>query len=252
MRAAWLVPLSVFACALFPASAWAQAQPLAGMPNSARAAVGTLPLLAALGIGIVVAVGAVVAFLHMTAKGRNAGEYADWADPGETDASEAAYDQEQAEDSEEEATDPFVPDGERDSDPHGESQSFTDHTIPLARTQAAASMPGAGPMHGPRLCGLSGDFSGLMFRVTGSGLMIGRDPAYCQIVFPVEAGEVSRRHCTLHYEADSELFFLEDHGSSNGTFLANGRRMQPGKRYPLKSGERFALSGDIHWFAVRN
>lgn len=223
------------------------------MPDTARAAVGTLPLLAALGIGIVVAVGAVVAFLHMTAKGRNAGEYADWVDPGEPDAGVAAYDQEQAEGRQGDAAPPFVDHGcPRSDHPHGEAQSFTDHTIPLARKPAATSMPGAGPMHGPRLCGLGGDFSGLMFRVTGSGLMIGRDPAHCQIVFPVEAGEVSRRHCTLHYEADSGLFFLEDHGSSNGTFLADGRRMQPGKRYPLKPGERFALSGDIHWFSVRD
>jgi len=222
------------------------------MPDSARAAIGTLPLLAALGIGIVVAVGAVVAFLHMTAKGRSAGEYADWVEPGESDADVAAYDQEQAEISEEEEAPPFARDGEGHSDTPEEAQSFTDHTIPLTRAPAALSIPGTNPMHGPRLCGLGGDFSGLMFRVTGSGLMIGRDPGYCQIVFPVEAGEVSRRHCTLHYEADSGLFFLEDHGSSNGTFLADGRRMQPGKRYPLKSGERFALSGDIHWFAVRN
>lgn len=224
------------------------------MPDTARAAVGTLPLLAALGIGIVVAVGAVVAFLQMTAKGRDAGEYADWADPG-TDAGEAAYDPLQALDGEPAGPLPSDRDGAPPAGSSGEpgaSEAFHDHTIPLAPAQAVPAMPDAGPTHGPRLCGLGGDFSGLMFRVTGSGLMIGRDPAYCQIVFPIEAGEVSRRHCTLQYEAESGLFYLEDHGSSNGTFLADGSRMQPGKRYPLRSGERFAISGDIHWFAVRN
>jgi len=245
-----MAPLTAIAIVLVPGSAWAQAT---AMPHSARAAVGTLPLLAALSIGIVVAVGAVVAFLHMTAKDRNAGEYADWTDPGETDSAEEAYDDVQAGDTEAEAEAAPQQDADRRSDTSEEEQAaFADHTIPLARAESAPALPSSGPLHGPRLCGLGGDFSGLMFRVTGSGLMIGRDPSYCQIVFPVEAGEVSRRHCTLRYEADSGLFFLEDHGSSNGTFLSDGQRMQPGKRYPLRSGERFAVSGDIHWFAVRS
>ena len=221
------------------------------MPHAARTAVGTLPLLAALGIGIVVAVGAVIAFLHMTAKGRGVKDYVGWAEVGEPHfaEAEAADDLERANAEEDRERGQHA---EVRSESPGEEQDLADLTIPLARADAVPLLPRGEPAQGPRLCGLEGDFSGRMFRVTGRGLMIGRDPAYCQIVFPAEAGEVSRRHCSLLYDAQSHLFFVDDHGSSNGTFLSDGRRMQPGKRYPLRSGERFSLSGDIHWFEVRD
>ena len=248
VRAARMASLTLVASIAIPESAWAKAS---GMLNSTRTAVGTLPLLAALGIGIAVAVGAVIAFLHMTAKGRNTGDYSDWADAGEAFFNEPAYDHDQVDDGE--ALESPQPQPDRQQQSHREDHTLTDYTIPLPRSPAAAMSSSNGvQVRGPKLCGLGGDFSGLMFRVTASGLTIGRDPGNCQIVFPAEAAEVSRRHCSLQYEVDSQVFILEDLGSSNGTFLSDGSRIEPGKRYPLRSGERFALSGDIHWFAVQN
>ncbi|MDB4867716.1 MAG: hypothetical protein JWR03_2049 [Cohnella sp.] len=193
-------------------------------PAAAYMAVGSLPLLAALGIGIAIAVGAVVAFLQMTAKGRDQRQTTEWNQVELASASE-----------------------QRD---HEESANYT---IPLGRiyTEPAPQPSETAEEGQPRLCGVEGEFAGTCFRINGQGLSIGRDPALCSIVFPQDVGEVSRRHCTLQFEEGRQLFLLEDHGSSNGTFLQGGERLEPGKRYELRSGERFALSGTVHWFEVR-
>jgi hypothetical protein len=191
-------------------------------PASAQAAVGPVPLLAALGIGIAAAVGAVIAFLQLTAKGRDQRTAAVWPD----------------------AEPAVVPPAEDRDEPTG-------YTIPLNRVGPLPVPPEPEDEGQPRLCGVEGVFAGSCFRLTSGGLSIGRDPSVCSIVFPLDIGEVSRRHCTLMFEEDQRLFLLEDHGSSNGTFLPGGLRLEPGKRYELRSGERFALSGTVHWFEVR-
>lgn len=188
---------------------------------ASRSEAGTLPLLAALGLGIAVAAAAVIAFLQLTSKGRNPLDYPEAED--------------QAEDG------PFEPFHE----------AVTDYTIPLARIPGV-SHPAESEADGePMLCGVDGEFAGASFRVNGEDLLIGRDASTCQVVFPMEIGEVSRRHCTLRFDEETRTFVLEDLGSSNGTFLDGGERLQPGKRYTLRSGDRFALSGEKHRFEVR-
>lgn len=247
MRSRMRLGLLVFVSAILAVLVPEQTSAAAIMPAAQRA-VGTLPLLAALGVGIVIAAGAVVAFLQMTAQGKHAGETADWVQEeplhavDEDDDSDAVYFAEHPSVMPHSATD-----GQEAIEP-----SLQDHTVPLGQTQIVSSTPIMESARGPRLRGIGGEFAGLVFKVTDSGLSIGRDPAYCHIVFPPSANEVSRRHCTLRYEADSQLFYLEDHGSSNGTFLSDGRQLEPGKWYPLRPGERFALSGEIHWFTVQD
>lgn len=80
----------------------------------------------------------------------------------------------------------------------------------------------------PMLCGIDGEHAGSCFRILNRRLTIGRDPARCAILFPYEASDISRVHCTLGYREDSRVFVLEDNGSSNGTFLMNGERLKPG------------------------
>ncbi|TJY40867.1 FHA domain-containing protein [Cohnella pontilimi] len=134
------------------------------------------------------------------------------------------------------------------AEPRDEPSSYT---IPLDIVGLKPASPEPEIAGEPRVCGVDGVFAGSCFRLTGGGVSIGRDPAACSVVFPVEIGEVSRRHCTLTFEESRRLFLLEDHGSSNGTYLPGGRRLEPGKRYELRSGERFSLSGSVHWFEVR-
>lgn len=206
--------------------------------TTAQVEVGTLPLLAALGIGIALAVGSVIAFLQMTVKGKGTG------DPAQVPAEEIEPDE-------------AGPDnGWNEQDPSQnveyEDNPLTDYTIPVTRLLAQPDPAELADDDEPRLCGIGGEHAGTCYRVLDRRLSIGRDPSQCGIVFPYEAGEISRRHCTLRYSADSGLFFLEDHGSSNGTFLSNGERLEPGKVYELQAGDRFCLSGTEHWFEVRD
>ncbi|HWL11333.1 MAG TPA: SpoIIE family protein phosphatase [Planctomicrobium sp.] len=64
-------------------------------------------------------------------------------------------------------------------------------------------------------------------------LVVGRDPT-CDLVIPRQA--ISRFHAQVIASRDS--FYLEDMGSTNGTFL-NGRRLA--KREPLSDGDRITL-----------
>ncbi|WP_169733258.1 FHA domain-containing protein [Cohnella panacarvi] len=199
--------------------------------------VGTLPLLAALGLGIAAAVGAVIAFLQMTAKGKAMSGQQRVSANDEDDDQGEAY----AETFEEESA--SAPEYEED-DP------LTDYTIPITRIldSPGAALPARDSE--PRLCGIVGEHAGVSYKLDRR-LLIGRDAGQCGVVFPYEAGEVSRRHCTVRYVPEEKIFLLEDHGSSNGTFLASGVRLEPGKQYELRDGDRFSLSGSSHSFEVR-
>lgn len=206
--------------------------------------VGTLPLLVALGIGILVAAIAVIAFLQMTTKGQPfAGGQLRVKEDEETEtASEAEADWQ---DDADETDDSSAADSEYEDD------AITDYTIPVTRILAATGTAEPAFETEPRLCGIVGEHAGASYRLLGRRLLIGRDAAQCAVVFPYEAGEVSRRHCTVKYIEETNRFLLEDHGSSNGTFLASGVRLVPGKAYELSDGDRFSLSGEQHIFEVK-
>lgn len=209
-----------------------------------KAMAGSLPMYAALAVGIGVAVLSVIAFLQMT-RGKNAPAVADGQETGSADFSPYA-----------------VPSARPSAGPAAEAEEemddgepearMPDYTIPLPGIPKAFSRPDAFWQGKPRIYGLGGRFAGETFRVTDKALFIGRDPSVCHIVFPADAGEISRRHCSIRYDSASGTFYLEDHGSSNGTFLPGGEKLVPGKSYPLKAGDRFALSGDSHWFEIRH
>lgn len=51
--------------------------------------------------------------------------------------------------------------------------------------------------------------------------------------------KVSRRHARILLQ-DGQ-YFLEDQGSTNGTFINRGRRLEPGHRHPLKDGDEIIV-----------
>jgi len=199
--------------------------------SSSQGRAGTLPLLAALAVGIAVAVGSVIAFLQLTAKGK-----------GNMDFTTQLVD-EQVDKWDDES---LVTNSELEDNP------LTDYTIPLTRILSYPEHVEEATDVEPRICGVEGEHSGNCYRVLNRRLSFGRDPSQCSILFPYEAGQISRLHCTLSYVEYSGTFVLEDHGSSNGTFLADGQRLEPGKGYELLAGQRFSLSGSEHQFEVRN
>jgi len=100
----------------------------------------------------------------------------------------------------------------------------------------------AEPVSGWRIYGVSGPLAGNSFELTTAPIVIGRDPKACNLIIPSASGNLSRRHSIVRFDGDGVNILLEDCGSTNGTFLSDGRRLEPGMPHPLRSGERFYLA----------
>ncbi|MBI2900469.1 MAG: FHA domain-containing protein [Planctomycetes bacterium] len=93
----------------------------------------------------------------------------------------------------------------------------------------AAPHRGAAPCQGPALRIAAGGRTGRVYEI-GEALRIGRHP-YNEVSVPDRA--VSRYHCWITFcEAG---FFVEDLGSTNGTFV-NGERVLERRR--IRAGDR--------------
>ena len=60
--------------------------------------------------------------------------------------------------------------------------------------------------------------------------------------------KVSRRHARITRRAGQ--YFIEDLGSTNGTFVNRGRRLVPGDRLPLKDGDEIIIGKTFLQFRV--
>jgi len=69
-------------------------------------------------------------------------------------------------------------------------------------------------------------------------------------MFPDTMADISKRHCQLRFDSQSSKFWLEDLGSSNGTFLASGKSCRPGQPQQLSPGDRFYLASPANTFEV--
>lgn len=86
---------------------------------------------------------------------------------------------------------------------------------------------------------ISGEYAGVKFKLTdGETLMLGRDPALCNIVFRDK--NISRRHCAVRYSAAQDRYYVMDL-SKNGTFLENGVRLRPQAEMALERGSKIYL-----------
>ena len=91
---------------------------------------------------------------------------------------------------------------------------------------------------------LGGALAGMEVPVSAR-VVLGRDPASAQIVFPSEDTAVSRRHCEIRFDRAAALFEIRDLGSRNGTFVANGpdppRRLAPDVVERLAPGQNILV-----------
>ncbi len=98
-----------------------------------------------------------------------------------------------------------------------------------------------------RLRGSHGNFNDKVFSIpTPNGvnaLMVGRDPAVCQITFPNQLDTVSKRHCIFNWIQATRTFTVEDLGSTWGTFV-NGKKIVKGEKVTLKNGDTVDLAAD--------
>lgn len=121
---------------------------------------------------------------------------------------------------------------------------------PATQMGQAANMDRAGQTPGSCLKCTGGEYAGNSIEMDGGEICMGRDPASCQLVFSQESPFVSGRHCVVSYNQEEDLFYLQDLGSTNGTFLMNDEKLDPGKFYILKEGEGFYLGDRSTSFQV--
>ena len=89
---------------------------------------------------------------------------------------------------------------------------------------------------------------GKTYSVSGK-IIIGRDPATCQIVFPAKTPGISGKHCAVQELAQGVV--VTDLGSTYGTYLENGTKLEPNKPYTILGGEAFFLASKDNGFRVK-
>lgn len=80
-------------------------------------------------------------------------------------------------------------------------------------------------------------------------LVFGRDNSRCNVVFPADTPGVSGMHCRICLIG--EQIELTDLGSSFGTFLSYGKKLEPHVPYVLKSGDVFYLANSEYSYQVK-
>ncbi|MBE6929357.1 MAG: FHA domain-containing protein [Ruminococcaceae bacterium] len=110
--------------------------------------------------------------------------------------------------------------------------------------------PASPPPPSVLLTVLDGRLQGYTQHVSATAV-IGRDPKCCSVVFGASQTEISRRHCQITYNPATGDVILEDIGSANGTYTPDGRRFAAGRKYLLRSGDRFYLGVKENMIEVR-
>ena len=121
---------------------------------------------------------------------------------------------------------------------------------PALQPDAKTRVIPAASSGGFSLVGVTGIYSGSVFPVNGE-IVIGRDVASCNIVYPESAPGISSRHCRIIPGKDALV--IEDLTSTYGTFLKDGNRtrLEPGKRKALPDGAGFFLAVEDNSFIVK-
>lgn len=117
---------------------------------------------------------------------------------------------------------------------------------PRVSVSAPAAQAIAGDS-GLRFQGVSGVFTGKRFAITGQ-VKIGRDPAKNDFVYPAGTEGISSVHCVLVYQ-DGQLY-LQDLGSTYGTFVNGGQRLAANQAVMLQPGDKFNLGSEKECFVI--
>jgi len=84
---------------------------------------------------------------------------------------------------------------------------------------------------------------------SGDALIIGRDAVLAHLVIDEGAELISRRHCEVKFLGDGTGWSVTDF-SSNGTFLADGRRLKLNKPTKVPSGSEIYLGNENNRFLL--
>lgn len=110
------------------------------------------------------------------------------------------------------------------------------------------AQPSASTGRNVAIIGVSGNFKDSTF-VLKDKLVIGRNPASCTICYPVDTKGVSGVHCEIRKKGSA--FEIVDCGSSNGTFLGSGQRLQPNVPVAIDNGTYFYLGSSAQMFQIK-
>ncbi len=137
--------------------------------------------------------------------------------------------------------------------PTGRASTYAVNIPPVASAPAVPQKRAAQQAVMPKSVSISvlnGKLKGTVIPVADK-VTIGRDPSACDVVFPADTIEVSRRHCSVSFNRQTGRVLLEDFSSANGTYFPSGTRIIPGRLYSLRSGDRFYLGLPDNMMEVR-
>lgn len=103
----------------------------------------------------------------------------------------------------------------------------------------------------PLLVGITGEFASQKFEILRSGIMMGRDPISCNIIFSDKTPGISRHHCIIFYNTQTNMFIIKDLNSMNGTYLQSGIAIKPENPTAIYAGSRFWLCDEKNIFELR-
>jgi len=120
----------------------------------------------------------------------------------------------------------------------------------ISITQPVKSPKSEGVFKGRQIVniGQGSALGGKAYPVRGK-VVIGREPTKCQVVFPAKTPGISGVHCAAQEIAEGVV--ITDLGSSYGTFLENGTKLEPNKPYTIPIGEAFYLASKDNGFRVK-
>lgn len=85
-----------------------------------------------------------------------------------------------------------------------------------------------------------GKHGGRKVKIGSEPLIAGRGRD-CKLIYDEKTPGVSGRHCAIAWDADRKEFIIKDLGSTYGTYLDSGMKLDPSRIYRLKPGESFYL-----------
>lgn len=97
--------------------------------------------------------------------------------------------------------------------------------------------------------GVNGSMYGTSYWINENGVTFGRDPS-CNYAFPGSDKSISRFHCIVY--AAEGMICIMDNASTNGTFRADGHKLQANVPEALEVGDRFYLGTPDNMFEIRN
>lgn len=107
----------------------------------------------------------------------------------------------------------------------------------VGKTVAAAPQA---PSITPIVRSLSSQHGGKKVAIKNGSVLIGRS-SECKIIFKEGTPGVSGKHCAVTWDAEKKNFIVKDMGSTYGTFLESGMKLEANKIYRLKAGDSFYL-----------